>query len=179
MPKYTGDDVYVSVNGVVLSDHVDSADVKDAFEAKNVTGMGANAQQNVLVKAKTSTIDIDFIMDYGASLVDQTLRPLVGSNSPFTVIVRPTSATASTTNPQWTLMALLPDDPEGFINKLKKPKPATEEAVPDSDTTSPTATPPGTAPNAQPATPAAPPASPPAAPSTPNAAPAQPPAAHP
>ena len=109
MPKYTGDDVYVSVNGVVLSDHVDSADVKDAFEAKNVTGMGANAQQNVLVKAKTSTIDIDFIMDYGASLVDQTLRPLVGSNSPFTVIVRPTSATASTTNPQWTLMALLPE----------------------------------------------------------------------
>jgi membrane protein required for colicin V production len=33
------------------------------------------------------------------------------------------------------LMALLPDDPEGLLNKLKKPKsaPAGEEAVPDTD----------------------------------------------
>lgn len=108
MTKYTGDDVFVSINGVVLSDHVDSADVKDAFEQKDVTGMGASAKQNVLVKAKTSTIDIDFIMDYANALVDQTLRPLVGSNSPFSVVVRPTSATASSTNPQFQLMALLP-----------------------------------------------------------------------
>jgi hypothetical protein len=109
MPKFTGDDVYVSVNGVVLSDHVDSVDVKDTFEQKDVTGMGASAKQKVLVKAKESAIDIDFIMDYANASVDQTLRPLAGSNTPFTVIVRPTSATASTTNPQFTLMALLPE----------------------------------------------------------------------
>ncbi|WP_297295708.1 CvpA family protein [uncultured Methylovirgula sp.] len=31
------------------------------------------------------------------------------------------------------LMAMLPDDPEGLLNKLKKAKPASEEPVPDSD----------------------------------------------
>ena len=31
------------------------------------------------------------------------------------------------------LMAMLPDDPEGLLNKLKKAKPTSEEPVPDSD----------------------------------------------
>jgi membrane protein required for colicin V production len=31
------------------------------------------------------------------------------------------------------LLAVLPDDPEGLLNKLKKPKPPGEEAVPDTD----------------------------------------------
>lgn len=73
------------------------------------------------------------------------------------------------------LMALLPDDPEGLLNKLKKAKPtAGDEAVPDSDSegkltpTAPTATPaPGAAPAAPGAAPApntTPPAPAPAAP---------------
>lgn len=32
------------------------------------------------------------------------------------------------------LMAMLPDDPEGLLNKLKKAKPTSEEPAPDSDT---------------------------------------------
>ena len=52
------------------------------------------------------------------------------------------------------LMAMLPDDPEGLLNKLKKAKPASEEPVPDSDT-SPTPGTPEPAPTA-PATPGAP-----------------------
>ena len=67
------------------------------------------------------------------------------------------------------LIALLPDDPEGYLNKFRKSKAATEEAVPDSDV--PSATPPANAPAASP--PAAPP---PAAPSAPSpATPAPPP----
>ncbi|QAY96497.1 colicin V synthesis protein [Methylovirgula ligni] len=69
------------------------------------------------------------------------------------------------------LMALLPDDPEGLLNKLKKAKPtAGDEAVPDSDSdgkltpTAPTAAPaaPGAAPAPAPNT--TPPAPAPAAP---------------
>ncbi len=62
------------------------------------------------------------------------------------------------------LIALLPDDPEGYLNKFRKSKTATEEAVPDSDTI-PAATPPVNAPAAPPpATPSAPPPATPAAP---------------
>jgi membrane protein required for colicin V production len=50
------------------------------------------------------------------------------------------------------LIAMLPDDPEGLLNRLKRPKAATEEAVPDSDTPAP-----------PPASPAPPPAASPAA----------------
>jgi membrane protein required for colicin V production len=58
------------------------------------------------------------------------------------------------------LMAMLPDDPEGLLNKLKKAKPASDEPAPDSDT----APAPGTA--AAPGAPAAPPHN--AAPATPS-----------
>jgi membrane protein required for colicin V production len=58
------------------------------------------------------------------------------------------------------LMAMLPDDPEGLLNKLKKAKPASDEPAPDSDT-SPA---PGAAPT--PGSPAAPSHS--AAPATPS-----------
>jgi hypothetical protein len=110
MAKYTGDDVYVSVAGVVISDHVDSVDIKETYGSKDVTGMGASATQNVLNKAKTCTIDIGFISDYAASQVFATLKTIVGSNTGCTVIVKPTSATVSATNPQATMaVALLPE----------------------------------------------------------------------
>ncbi len=58
------------------------------------------------------------------------------------------------------LMAMLPDDPEGLLNKLKKAKPASDEPAPDSDTSpAPGATP-------TPGSPAAPSHS--AAPATPS-----------
>ena len=58
------------------------------------------------------------------------------------------------------LMAMLPDDPEGLLNKLKKAKPASDEPAPDSDTSpAPGATP-------TPGSPAQPPHS--AAPATPS-----------
>jgi membrane protein required for colicin V production len=78
------------------------------------------------------------------------------------------------------LIAMLPDDPEGLINRLKKPKAASEEAVPDSDTVppsgSPAASPPMTPAASPPMTPTAPPIAPPATPAAPApAAPAAPP----
>lgn len=69
------------------------------------------------------------------------------------------------------LIALLPDDPEGYLNKFRKSKAATEEAVPDSDVP---ATPPANAPSAP--QPAAPPPATPATPAAPQpATPAVPP----
>lgn len=75
------------------------------------------------------------------------------------------------------LMALLPDDPEGLLNKLKKSKAATEEAVPDSDTEQkPAAAPPAasTAPTMAPTAPTMAPTTPTPAPAAPTPAPATP-----
>jgi hypothetical protein len=107
MPKFTGDDVYVNVAGVNISQWVDSVDVKEVYASKDVTGMGATGTQNTLNKAKTCTVDVGFINDYAAAAVFQTLRPIVGNNTASTVIIRPTSATASSANPQATMMGLV------------------------------------------------------------------------
>lgn len=78
------------------------------------------------------------------------------------------------------LIAMLPDDPEGLLNRLRKPKSASEEAVPDTDI----GVPPGSAapapnPAAAPNTAAAPsapaPAATPPSPAPPPAAPPAPP----
>lgn len=110
MPKFVGDDISVTIDGVDLSDHVKTVDVKDAFPVVNVTGMGADAQENVLGKAKTSTIDVEFIQDYASAKVAPTLEPLVGSNTPFTVVVIPVaSQSVSATNQKYSMVALLPE----------------------------------------------------------------------
>lgn len=108
MAKWTADDVYITVNGTDLSDHVDSVDVSEEYALKEAPGMGANAIQKIVSRAKMSSITVEFINDYAASKVWATLKPLVGSNTAFTVIARPTSGTASATNPQATFMAVLP-----------------------------------------------------------------------
>jgi membrane protein required for colicin V production len=77
------------------------------------------------------------------------------------------------------LMAMLPDDPEGLLNKLKKAKPASDEPAPDSDTSPAPGAAPAPAPtpgspaapshNAQPVTPTPPAATPaPTAPAAPD-----------
>jgi membrane protein required for colicin V production len=79
------------------------------------------------------------------------------------------------------LIAMLPDDPEGLLNRLRKPKAASEEAVPDTDMGVPPASA-SPAPNPAPgpngaAAPPVPPATAPAAPAP--AAPSAPPPAPP
>lgn len=108
MAKWIADDVYISVNGTPLSDHIDAVDVSEEYPVIDVTCMGATAMQKVLGKAKNCTITCEFINDFAASQVFATLKGLAGSNTAFTVIARPTSATASSTNPQATMMSLLP-----------------------------------------------------------------------
>lgn len=108
MAKWTADDVVLTVNGVDLSDHVDSVDVSEEYQVKTATGMGATSIQKILSKAKESTITVEFINDYAANKVFATLKALVGSNTAFTVTAKPTSATVSATNPLATMMSVLP-----------------------------------------------------------------------
>lgn len=109
MPKFVGDDISVVINGVDLSTHVKSADVKEKHGVVEVTGMGASGDENILTKKKISTVDIEFWQSYDASSVNATLRPLVGSNTAFTVVVKPTSASVSATNPSYTGVMKLPE----------------------------------------------------------------------
>ncbi len=106
MAKHVLTDATVTVNGVTLSDHVESVEINQEFEDVDLTAMGATAREHGK-GLRTDSITINFFQDFAASSLDQTLSPLVTSTSGFAVVVKPTSAATSTTNPQYSMTSLL------------------------------------------------------------------------
>ena len=106
MAKFTLTDAYISVNGVVLSDHGNNVTVEDTREQVDFTAFGASAKSygKGLGDAK---ITIGFFQDFAAGSVHATLQPLISSTTPITVEVRATSAARSATNPGIVMSALL------------------------------------------------------------------------
>lgn len=99
-------DAYVSINGVTLSDHVTKVTIEDTRDQVDITAMGATSKAYTkgLGDAK---VTVDFLQDFAAGKVHATLQPLVGSTTPFTVEIRPTSGGRSATNPASLMSALL------------------------------------------------------------------------
>ncbi len=89
-------DAYVSINGVVLSDHAKQVTLDYSSELQDDTAMGDTTRQR-LGGLKDWSMEIEFYQDYAAGEVDATLFALVGTT--FTAEVRPTSAARSATNP--------------------------------------------------------------------------------
>jgi hypothetical protein len=106
MALFTLTDAYVSINGVVLSDHAKSVTCEDTRDQVDFTAFGATSKVygKGLGDAK---ITVEFFQDFAAAKTHATLQPLVGSTTPFTVEVRPTSAARSATNPAILMTALL------------------------------------------------------------------------
>lgn len=100
-------DVSVTVNSVDISDHVDTVEVDEQWEQVDVTGMGAAARE-ILLGLATASIKLNLFQDFGTASIDDTLSPLAGSNTPFAVVVKPTSGVVSPTNPSFTLQGVLP-----------------------------------------------------------------------
>jgi hypothetical protein len=71
-----------------------------------VTAFGAT-NKAYLKGLGDATMTVEFLQDFAAGKVHATLQPLIGSSTPFTVEVRPTSGARSTTNPAYVMTALL------------------------------------------------------------------------
>lgn len=98
-------DANVTINSVDLSDHVKEVTVNYEAETQDDTVMGDNTR-SMAGGLKNWSIDVNFVQDFAASEVDQTLFTLVGSTT--TVSVYPdNSAAVSGTNPQFSGTGLL------------------------------------------------------------------------
>lgn len=106
MAKHVLTDATVTVNGVALSDHVESVEINQEYEDVDLTAMGAAAREHGK-GLRSDSITINFFQDFAASSLDQTLSPLVTSTSGFAVVIKPTSAAVSTTNPSYSMTSLL------------------------------------------------------------------------
>ena len=107
MAIFLSNGVEVTLNSVVLSDHVTSATINRSFDELEVTAMGDTAHK--FVKGlEASTITLDFLNDNaasGAGAVRAALQAAWGTTVPL--VLRQTSAATSTTNPLYTTTILV------------------------------------------------------------------------
>jgi len=110
-------DASVNINSVDLSDHVTSVSISYEADAVEDTNMG-DTTHTQLGGLFNYTVDVEFSQDYAASKVDATLFSLVGATS--TVVLKPTSAAVSATNPSFTGTMLLTSYPpiSGAVGEL-------------------------------------------------------------
>ena len=104
MAVYLNNTVVVTLNSVVLTDHVTSATINRVFDELEVTAMGDTAHK--FVKGlEASTITLDFLSDTAAANVNATLQAAWGTTVPITL--KQTSAAVSATNPLFSTTILV------------------------------------------------------------------------
>jgi hypothetical protein len=99
-------DAYVLINGVLLSDHANKVTVEDNRDIVDITAMGATSKA-VTKGVGDAKITVDIFQDFAAGKTHATLQPLISSNTPVTIEVRPTSAARSALNPAAVMSGLL------------------------------------------------------------------------
>ena len=104
MAVYMSNGVVVTLNSVVLSDHVTSATINRIFEELEVTAMG-DSSRKYTKGLETSTIALDFLSDTAASNVNATLQAAWGTT--VTLTLKQTSAAVSATNPLFSTTVLV------------------------------------------------------------------------
>lgn len=92
-------DCSVTVNSVDLSNKVRSVVLTYEVEAVDATVMGGNRVS--IGGIQNNQVEITFGQDFAATNVEATVYPLVGTTT--TIVVKPTSAAVSATNPSYTL----------------------------------------------------------------------------
>ena len=104
MSVYMSNGVVVTLNSVVLSDHVTSATINRIFEELEVTAMG-DSSRKYTKGLETSTIALDFLSDTAAANVNATLQAAWGTT--VTLTLKQTSAATSATNPLYSTTVLV------------------------------------------------------------------------
>lgn len=101
-------DAKVTFNSVDLSDHVRTVTVSMSAEDVDLTAMGATSRTHA-PGLRDDRVEIEFLQDYASGKVDQTLSTYVGDATGATLEILPVDTTVSSTNPSYTMTAILLD----------------------------------------------------------------------
>jgi hypothetical protein len=100
-------DAYVAVNGVDISDHVDTVELNFTWPNLDVTGMGAAFKERLLGIADASA-KCTLFQDFATGEIHDTLHNVAGSNTPSTLVIRPVkTGGVSSTNPNITMQVVM------------------------------------------------------------------------
>lgn len=94
----------ITVGGVDLSDHISSVTLDTKYDIVETTAFGSTAKTRVAGLADNS-VTLDFMQDFGASSVEATIYPLLGTAA--SIVIKPVAGTTTTTNPQYTVSAVI------------------------------------------------------------------------
>jgi hypothetical protein len=97
----------VLVNAVDISNHVQSVNIESQRDEVDVTSMGDTSKEIVLGLGDV-TFTVTVFNDYAVANIDSQMFALHQTNTPFAVEVRPVNGARSTSNPGYTITALLP-----------------------------------------------------------------------
>jgi hypothetical protein len=104
MTIFAATDFTISVNAVNLTDHADSLTTSFDVAELTTTAFGDD-WTSVIGGLKSGSVAINFHQDFAAASVDATLWAAFGTV--VEVIVKPTSAAVSATNPSYTFDVLV------------------------------------------------------------------------
>lgn len=96
-------DAKITINGVNLSNYCTSVTLNTTTDVVETTGFSSTAAKTRVAGLQDNSVTLEFAQDYGTSLVEATIYPLVGNTT--TVTVSPTSTT-SATSPSYSFTAL-------------------------------------------------------------------------
>ncbi len=99
MAKYVAINHDVTINGVDFSQSIAAVTFEVTADEVETTAF-QQAWRSRIGGLKDASVSLDFHQDFGASSVDATLYPLLGSVA--TVVVNPTGGSATATNPSYT-----------------------------------------------------------------------------
>jgi len=98
----------VTINSVDLQDQCTSATINYVLEQLETTAFGDTARKfggSTVTSLQNNTVEIELYQSYAASETEATIFGLVGINT--TIVIKPTSAAVSATNPSYTISAYL------------------------------------------------------------------------
>ena len=104
MAKFVAKDYDITINGDDFSASLAAVTLNLTSEEQETTAFG-NDYRSRIGGLKDASVSLDFHQDFGASSVDATLYPLLGSNA--TVVVKPTSDAIGSTNPGFSAVYLV------------------------------------------------------------------------
>ena len=104
MAKLVPTNPSITIGGVDLSDHINNVTLDTKYDIVETTAFGSTAKTRVAGLADNS-VTIDFMQDFGASSVEATIYPILGTAT--SIVIKPVAGTTTTTNPQYTISAVV------------------------------------------------------------------------
>lgn len=104
MAKFAATDFEVTLDGDDVSTNLNSVELAQEADDIETTAFGQSFRTRV-GGLKNATITLNFMQDFGAGSIDDILSPLLGEIA--TVVIKPTSAAVSATNPSYTVDCLV------------------------------------------------------------------------